>query len=43
VNNGGSALSIESMTSLLFGRSAKRRGAHRCADDVVVDAGVAKV
>ena len=27
-----------SMTSLLFGRNSERRGAHRCANDVVVDA-----
>ena len=27
-----------SMTSLQFGRNSERRGAHRCANDVVVDA-----
>jgi hypothetical protein len=31
------ATAVASMTSLLFGRRAERRGAHRCANDVVVD------
>jgi hypothetical protein len=39
LDNGGSTKSGASMTSLLFGRGAVRRGAHRCANDVVVDAG----
>jgi hypothetical protein len=40
LDKSGDTTSVASMTSLLFGRRAERRGAHRCANDVVVDAGL---